>query len=109
MKDDSELLKNFMNEQMPDDNNNDLHIDDADGQQECIHGYPAEVMPPLTVQPFPYEMLRPDDAGHPLVGLIPIATGFFNPAGNRELEATLYHIPPRGKDKKKKTQKMLSV
>ena len=48
MKDDSELLKNFMNEQMPDDNNNDLHIDDADGQQECIHGYPAEVMPPLT-------------------------------------------------------------
>jgi hypothetical protein len=48
MKDDSELLKTFMNEQMPDDNNNDLHIDDADGQQECIHGYPAEVMPPLT-------------------------------------------------------------
>lgn len=56
MKEDSELLKNFMNEQMPDDNNNYLHIDDADGQQECVNGYPAEVMPPLTVQPFPYEI-----------------------------------------------------
>ena len=50
-------------------------------------------------------MLRPDDAGHPLVGLIPIATGFFNPAGNRELEATLYHIPPRGKNKKRQRRR----
>ncbi len=58
MKDASELLKIVMDEHIHGDHKNHLLIDDAEGQQEGIHGYPTDVMPLWLCSRFPNEMLN---------------------------------------------------